>query len=251
MTDEDDIDGLAGEYVLGSLSLAERGEVDARRKSDRALNNAVAAWERRLAALGDWVPGIEPPAHMLEAITQRIWGEQAHPARSAAVLLLRRSVRRWRAAAMGAGALAALLAALLVWGLQSLPSNPTALVAVLQKSATGYTADESAEAKSLPGFVVTIDLEQRNILVTPVAARPVARRSYQLWLFAQNGASPVSLAILPPQGLTVLPWQASYRGSADRGASLAISLEPEGGSPTGAPSGPILFVGKLYPVGSL
>src|SRR5215472_1284458 len=77
MTEEEDIDGLAAEYVLGSLALAERRDVDARRAGDHALAAAIAAWEGRLAALGDLVPEEHPPAHLFEGIARRIWGPVA------------------------------------------------------------------------------------------------------------------------------------------------------------------------------
>ena len=66
MTEEDDIDGLAAEYVLGSLDPAERAQVDARRKTDAPLAAAVEAWERRLGPLNEQVAGIEPPAVMTD-----------------------------------------------------------------------------------------------------------------------------------------------------------------------------------------
>src|SRR5260221_12560552 len=74
MTGEDDIDGLAAEYVLGSLSPEERQEVEARRKVDRALSDAVEAWEKRLGTLGDAAPAIEPPPQLFAKIAHRIWG---------------------------------------------------------------------------------------------------------------------------------------------------------------------------------
>ena len=103
MTDAHDIDGLAAEYVLGSLSLEERRDVDARRRSDRALDEAVTAWERRLDTLGDFIPGVQPPAHLFEAIATRLWGQPID------VSLLQRTIRRWRRVAIAATALAAVL----------------------------------------------------------------------------------------------------------------------------------------------
>ena len=47
MTEDEDIDGLAAEYVLGSLDPAERRQVDARRETDASLAAAIAAWEDR------------------------------------------------------------------------------------------------------------------------------------------------------------------------------------------------------------
>ena len=66
MTEEDDIDGLAGEYVLGSLDAAERRQVDVRLQTDASLAAAIAAWERDLAPLSDQGQGVTPPEHALD-----------------------------------------------------------------------------------------------------------------------------------------------------------------------------------------
>jgi anti-sigma-K factor RskA len=247
MTHEEDIEGLAGEYVLGSLTPEERREVDARCGRDRALASAIADWERRLAPLADFIPGEEPPARLGEEIARRIWQAEAHPAN--VIPLHQHAVRRWRRIAIAASALAAVLAALVVIVLQSLPAAPTALVAVLQRSAAGQTADESGDVRGPPAFVVAIDTKLKSILVTPVAARPVPKRSYQLWL-EQPRLAPVNLGIVAPANATTLPWPTANGAdqlppAALRNATLAISLEPEGGSPSSAPSGPILYEGRL------
>src|SRR5204863_3597086 len=74
MTEDEDIDGLAAEYALGSLSPTERRQVDARRQADASLAAAIAAWERRLAPLSDRVPGVAPPPQLLDGILSRISG---------------------------------------------------------------------------------------------------------------------------------------------------------------------------------
>jgi anti-sigma factor RsiW len=114
MTEEDDIDGLAAEYVLGSLDAGERRQVDARRATDRALADAVAAWERRLGPLADRVPGIDPPSGLFDGILSRISQEAARAGGRTVAALPRASGRRWRMT-VGAGALAACLALAIVW----------------------------------------------------------------------------------------------------------------------------------------
>lgn len=112
MTEEEDIDALAAEYVLGSLDAAERASVAARRASDRRLAAAIAAWERRLAPLSEREPGVPPPGDLLDRILARIADEQARSggARgSGAVVPLRRIAGRSWALTL-AGALAACLA---------------------------------------------------------------------------------------------------------------------------------------------
>src|SRR5690242_15959715 len=97
MTEDDDIDGLAAEYVLGALDPSERVAVDVRRRSDRALADAIRAWERRLAPLSWRTPEVQPPPHLFAAIVQKIGAP-----RSAEVVFLRRHARRWRGVATAA-----------------------------------------------------------------------------------------------------------------------------------------------------
>ena len=75
MTEDDDIDGLAAEYVLGSLDPAERRQVDARRKTDASLAAAIAAWERRLGPLSDRGRDVAPPAHLFDGILIAPFGD--------------------------------------------------------------------------------------------------------------------------------------------------------------------------------
>lgn len=113
MTEREDIDGLAAEYVLGTLDVAERRQVDLRRGTDASLSAAIDAWERRLAPLND--RGIAPPPHLLGLIVSRVTGLVAPQPQPAEVVPLRRSSgRRWALIAAG-GALAACLALAVVW----------------------------------------------------------------------------------------------------------------------------------------
>ena len=117
MTEDEDIDGLAAEYVLGSLDPAERAQVDARRQADAALAAAIAAWERRLGPLSERGQDVTPPAHIFDGILSRISGQAAQLADTgtANVMPLRRTTgRRWAAAA-SLGVLAACLALAVGW----------------------------------------------------------------------------------------------------------------------------------------
>ena len=116
MTEEDDIDGLAGEYVLGSLDAAERRQVDARRRSDAPLAAAIVAWEQRLGPLNNRGQDVTPPEHVLEGILSRISGLSVPPSVADVVVPMRRvHGRRWVAFAAGASALAASLVLAFGW----------------------------------------------------------------------------------------------------------------------------------------
>jgi anti-sigma-K factor RskA len=115
MTEDDDIDGLAAEYVLGSLDAAERAAVDARRRTDASLSAAIEAWQRRLAPLSEQAPGVEPPPHLLERVLSRIAASEGQRSGTAQIIPFRLRAGRRLRFSVGAGALAACLALVQVW----------------------------------------------------------------------------------------------------------------------------------------
>jgi anti-sigma-K factor RskA len=116
MTEDDDIDGLAGEYVLGSLDHAERAGVNARRGADISLAAAIEAWQRRLDPLSESAPGISQPPDLFATILSRISGETGQPIVAAQVIALHQRRKRWqRIIPVGASALAACVALAIGW----------------------------------------------------------------------------------------------------------------------------------------
>jgi anti-sigma-K factor RskA len=78
-------------------------------------------------------------------------------------------------------------------------------------------------------------------------ARGFAHRAghdYQLWLIPEGG-QPIALGILAGDGVQAMELPQALVRAIDAKASLALSLEPEGGSPTGLPTGPVLASGKI------
>src|SRR5438034_9764756 len=112
MTDDEEIDGVAAEFVLGSLDPIERKAVAARRKVDVALNGAIKAWEDRLGPLSDLLPGIAPPRHVFREVQKQLTNQQEQQHRRTAAI---RRPWRWPALAAGACAVAACLAIIAVW----------------------------------------------------------------------------------------------------------------------------------------
>jgi anti-sigma-K factor RskA len=122
MTEDDDIDGLAGEYVLGALGPAERAEVNSRRRMDISLAAAIEAWQRLLDPLSEAAPGISPPQELFDSILSRISGEVGQPVVPAQVIALPRHRKSGqRIIALGASALAACLALAIGWVIHSQP----------------------------------------------------------------------------------------------------------------------------------
>lgn len=239
MTDMDDIDGLAGEYVLGTLDAAERASVIVRRQHEPQLNAAILAWERRLAALNNASQAVTPPSGTWQRIEARLDGTDIAPEGSATILHLRRRINLWRAAAIGASALAASLA--IAIGVREFAPKLAGknLVAILQKDAAS------------PAFLINVDVDNGLMTVRPVSAQHESGKSFELWIIHDSLGKPKSLGVVDSPGEAVKPELARYKRDVIESSTYAITLEPEGGSPSGDPTGPVVFSGKLLPANSL
>jgi anti-sigma-K factor RskA len=192
-------------------------------------------------------PDSEPPA---EAPSLESPPSAPKTERSADVIYLARRVRRWRSLTLAAGAIAALLAIFIgveqfAPDLIPLPRpSQTVVAARPQPPATRFVAVLQHDPTT-PAFLLTLDAQTRTLTVRRVAAGAEADRSYELWLVSSKYQGPRSLGVVGGSEFTARPIPANIDADTVRGASYAISLEPVGGSKTGAPTGPILFTGKL------
>jgi anti-sigma-K factor RskA len=315
---DEDRNALAAEYVLGTLTLEERGQAEALLLIDNAFAELVHQWERRLGELNVMVESVEPPADLwkkiepdigtvpasdkvplaptgptpltkaetpavvqagvqestlLDALASKLLPPEAagdvkteatsasswlsSPSLSAATergteaFYLARRVRLWRITALAAGVLALVLAAFIALsqvapglfsavglGMPSLfAATPAAeppasqLVAVLQHEPTS------------PAFLLTVDPGKRTLTVRRLLSKAAADHSYELWITPQGSSQRRSLGIVGDQEFTQRP--ANVDAGVMLTANYEISYESAGGSKTGAPSGPILFTGKM------
>jgi anti-sigma-K factor RskA len=239
MTEHDDKDMQAAEYVLGTLDPAERNSVAARRLRETDLDAAITVWEQRLAPLNDYVDGAAPAPDLFDRIRRETGDETATGLPAAAppaeLHRLRRHLAGWRAAAIGAVAIAASLLVAIGTGYLPAPRDDRNFVAVFQ------------QGDAPPSFLMSIDLQTRELTIRPVAAEPQPGKSYQLWILAKElGPVPLSLGLLEPPTGPTRKALAEYDPATLRSATFGISVEPEGGSPTGRPTGPALH-GTLHP----
>ncbi len=221
MSGEADRDLLAAEYVLGSLEGEERRDAEQLLAADPAFARSVAAWQQRLTPLAAHVAPVAPPAELWRRIEHGI----APAAATADILPFRRRVRFWQSATAGALAIAASLAAFM---LLHQPEPPR--VAVLSPLAGGA-----------PVLLATAE-RGGGLVVQPTAPITVPTdRDLELWALPQGETRPRSLGVLPPSGRTLVAQLAPN-------TQLLVSLEPKGGSPTGQPTGPVLYGGWLTTV---
>lgn len=216
---------LAGEYVLGTLDGRARRRFERYRDGDAAICAEVEGWERRLSGLVDTLQPVEPPAHLLEAIVQKI----AAPSRSEA-----ESGGFWRGFGLAAAVAATLACFYVGWFSAIPPAAPALMVAVL------------SDNSSTPAMVIRRAGDRPVLLIE--AARvipPPAGRALELWLIPAGAPAPVSLGLLPASGPAEIALDPARAAELGPGAVLAISEEPTGGSPTGLPTGPVLYQGQV------
>jgi anti-sigma-K factor RskA len=219
-------DALAAEYVIGTLRGGARRRFEALLPAHSELRQATLAWHERLMPLTAVIPPVQPSSEVWRRISDRLERRQDAGLRSPWQRLA-----FWRGLAAFASVAAVSLAILL--------GNPRAVAPpiVVILAATDAAASGAATAPivaSISGDGATLVTKP----IVPVAVR--ADRSLELWAVPTQGA-PRSLGVLPANGGVV-----ALRGRVLAGAdTLAVTVEPRGGSPTGAPTGPIVYAGKF------
>ena len=96
-----------------------------------------------------------------------------------------------------------------------------------------------------PAFILTVDAASKNFTVRRVGAAPEPGKSFELWLVSDRLQRPRSLGVIGSSDFTTRPLLSAYDSDTVNRATYAVSVEPEGGSPTGVVTGPIVYSGKL------
>lgn len=223
----------AAEYALGVLEGAALADAQALSESDAAFADAVETWELRLAVLADFVPDVRPPERVWEAIRLRLGPTAANDNAR-----WWNSIDVWRGLTAASVAVGAIAIGMLVAPNPVTDVKPPPVVI----AAAPWTAVVAAPDGGPKLAAITGDNDLKRIVVTPLGLTEEQAKSLELWIVPGDGSAPKSLGLVKAGGATVLT--ASLPVDA-KGAALAISREPTGGSPTGLPTGPILGVGAL------
>lgn len=224
-------DALAAQYVAGTLRGRARARFETLLPSHPGLQAAVLDWQARLMPLTGVMPEQRPSPRVWQNIEQRLWPAAA-PVKPPP---LWQRLALWRS--LSGTALVAAIGLAVMLG--NPPPTQPPVVVVLQGTGADAIGTGGHIVASLSGdgsAVVTQPL-------TPVALS--ADRVLELWSVPPQGA-PRSLGLISSSGTTVLSRDRLPATLLKGGtAALAVSVEPPGGSPTGAPTGPVVFAGKL------
>ena len=210
------LDLLAAEFVLGTMTGAARRRFARSLAADPFVARRVRGWEERLAGLAFRAEPVAPAPAVWNAIERRIGPA---PAGS------------WRALVAAVVAVTVIGLGWYLWQEQR-PAPPQAQALI---------ADASGQAL----WQVAFAADGEHVEVTAIGDfRHPATRSLELWALPPD-AAPVSLGLMPAEGSKQLAIDDRQRAALGIAANVAVSDEPRGGSPTGAPTGPVLFVAPL------
>ncbi|MDT3722203.1 anti-sigma factor domain-containing protein [Pseudomonas oryzihabitans] len=218
---------LIAEYALGVLSAEERLQVEELLRRDPAHREQLAAWQRHFAEWLTEFPVVEPPARVWQDIQQQLFPVEQLPPEP---------IRHWSNARLWRWTTAMALAAALVLAmfvvLRPVQAPAPALLARL----------EQRDGDLL--FSVTLQAGGRQLLFAPTGKPNWPDRSAEAWIITADG-KPHSLGLLQDHSAVALAVPAELAMAVTPGAVLAVSIEPLAGSPTGAPTGPVIAQGKI------
>ena len=216
-------DVTAAELALGLLEGDDLAAALRRQLADPEFAREVERWRDHFATLfATWPEAVPSPA-----LERRILGAaNDHGAPGE---------RRWKWLAGGSSLVAAALAFVLVT--RPLPDSQPAPAPA--PTVTMVAALAPAEGAPMPA---RYDAGGHRLLIGGDMPLP-PDKSAQLWAI-EDGGAPRPLGVLRQVAPGQLVADATTR-PIPAGTILAISIEPKGGSPTGAPTGPVIATGTL------
>jgi anti-sigma-K factor RskA len=229
---------LAAEHALRLLEGEELAEARRLQAEDPGFAAEVGSWDERFAPFFDEIAPAAPGQHVWE----RILGAVGGPRLGADVIAMRRKVRRWQGFTGLAAAAAVAMALVAVPPLLRRPAPPPAV----ERPAPVLIA--SLGDQQSPGSVaVTFVPGASDLLVTASAIERPPGRDHQLWIIP-NGGTPISLGVISTEESVKRRLSPALAAQFRAGATVALSREPAGGSPTGQPTGPVVAAGELQAV---
>lgn len=221
-------DALAAEYALGTLKGAARRRFERLLKEDPALRYRVETWQTRLEPLGDRVAPVSPPGRIWKAVESRIQG-RARPTG------IWQSLPFWRGlAGLCATAILVLVLALGVERSNRLEGQEHMIVVM-------------SDDKSRPMMTVSWPMENRHgkLRIRVIGHQEMApETAWELWMLPSGDGKPRSLGLITTHETQEVDIPDHLMPAVNAAWGMAMSVEPKGGSPTGTPSGPVLYSGQ-------
>jgi anti-sigma-K factor RskA len=222
---------LAAEYVLGTMSARARRRFEIHLRSNPQLRRAVSEWETRLSPLSAAMPAIEPPARVWQAIKTRV--QVGKPAAAG----FWESLSFWRVSSFASGLLALALIVFVAAPKPEIPADAGRMVVVMNDLATQRPAMTASWEPGQSGG--------RALRIRVIGhAQMAPNTAWELWMLPGGDQKPVSLGLITTHETQLVQIPQALAVRLDAAQGLAMSVEPAGGSPTGLPSGPVLYAGE-------
>jgi anti-sigma-K factor RskA len=227
MTDSDDRT-LAGEYVLGLLEGAAKLDAERRLAADAAFAREVEAWRVRFAAFDDAAESQPVGDGLWRKIEAGLPAAASRAKASPAWSPFWNNLVALRATALGASLAALILAVGLGFAIRAATQQPTMVAVLLDGNRAGAVVHAFAD-----GRVVLVPITTINV---------PAGRALQVWTLPSRERGPVSVGLMSEARTLQLSLKDLPPPGPDQ--LFEITLEPATGSPTGRPTGPVLFKGN-------
>lgn len=210
---------LAADYAIGLMAAPARRRFEQLLLEDAALRAELAHWQESLASLTETLPEVPVPERVWHGVTARIEPQELHVPE-------KRPFWNWLRVT------AALASIVVLVFLGSLYTHDDA-----RYRATLLSADAQPALK--------VEAHDNYLQVEPLTLAAVdSQRSLELWAIPADG-KPISLGVIPAGGNGKVELSETQKALIGKPIALAVSLEPKGGSPTGQPTGPVLYQGAL------
>ena len=226
-------DKLAAEYVLGTLHGRARARFRSLMRYDSDLRQVVAQWEARLTPLAAAAREIAPPERVWRSLSQRIAGAAHGPGWRAGLAF-------WRALAVTSAAFVLILATFI--GVTPRAEPSMAMVAVMN--------DEKGEPAMTVSWPPMKAMREPYIRIKVLQEHPAMApgTAWELWMLPPGKGAPISLGLITTDIDQVMTLKPAMVNRMEGAWGVAMSIEPAGGSPTGVPTGPVIFKGQCVKI---
>tara|TARA_R110000824_G_scaffold246391_1_gene435535 strand:- start:286 stop:1029 length:744 start_codon:yes stop_codon:yes gene_type:complete len=240
--EREDDHALAGEYVLGTLSLEQRKVLEARLPNEPELQKAVMAWEERFLPYTAITTPVAPSDYLWPRIERSLKAQKTPANRTGSAVVPPRPRRILHSLPFWRGAAGLGLAAALVMGVMLANEVTEPTISTTPEYMVVLLAPQTQSA----GWVVQASSRQEIELIPLGTFEVPEGKALEFWTKADEWQAPVSLGLVEPgqpirMRLDQLP-------PLEDNQLFELTLEDKTGSATGLPTGPIEFIGRAVEI---
>ncbi len=226
---------LAAEYILGTLHSRARLRFEYYMAILPELRQSVESWSEKLQDLNSTLKPLTPKKHVWKNIERRLGFSK----KQGWIASLFDSISFWKlSSALTAGFAIVMMAYIVITPLTEQQPHYAQYVTVINNQ------------QSQSSWLVSINLNTESLQIKSVTPQKIdSSKSFELWLLPAAKRAPISMGLMPASGESDIKLSAALfavlKQNLKFASGMAVSLEPKGGSPTGAPTGPILYQGAI------